>query len=196
MTVTGVDDANTGNEIVAFTHPPTGGGYDGVSIANINVTAVDDDVAGLKVSPTSLTVAEGGTATYTVRLNVAPTGTTTVTVGGATAKLAADTDTGTPGDQTMLSFDAANWDTAQTVTVTGAEDADGADETVGLTHAVAGTGDYAALAAIRRPGVEVLVRDDETAGVVLAPSSLAIDEAARRPTTSSSRRRPRPARPR
>ena len=176
VTVTGVDDANTGNEIVAFTHTPTGGGYDGVSISNINVTAVDDDVAGLKVSPTSLTVAEGATATYTVRLNVAPTGTTTVTVGGATAKLAADTDTGTPGDQTMLSFDAANWDTAQTVTVTGAEDADGADETASLTHAVAGTGDYASLAAIRRPGVSVLVRDDETAGVVLAPTSLAIDE--------------------
>ena len=176
VTVSGVDDANTGNEIVAFTHTPTGGGYDGVSIANINVTAVDDDVAGLKVSPANLTVAEGATAMYTVRLNVAPTGTTTVTVGGATAKLTADTDTGTPGDQSTLSFDAANWDTAQTVTVTGAEDADGADETVGLTHSVTGTGGYAALAAIRRPGVSVLVRDDETAGVVLAPTSLAIDE--------------------
>ena len=176
VTVTGVDDANTGNEIVALGHTPTGGGYNGVIVSNVNVTTVDDDVAGLKVSPVNLTVAEGATATYTVRLNVAPTGTTTVTVGGATAKLAADADTGTPGDQTTLSFDAANWDTAQTVTVTGAEDADGADETASLTHAVAGTGDYAALAAIRRPGVNVLVRDDETAGVVLAPSSLAIDE--------------------
>ena len=176
VTVTGVDDANTGNEIVALGHTPTGGGYNGVVVSNVNVTTVDDDVAGLKVSPVNLTVAEGATATYAVRLNVAPTGTTTVTVGGATAKLTADTDTGTPGDQTTLSFDAANWNTAQTVTVTGAEDADGADETVGLTHAVAGTGDYAALAAIRRPGVDVLVRDDETAGVVLSPSSLAIDE--------------------
>ena len=178
VTVAGVDDANTGNEIVALGHTPTGGGYNGVIVSNINVTAVDDDVAGLKVSPVNLTVAEGGTATYTVRLNVAPTGTTTVTVGGATAKLAADTDTGTPGDQTTLSFDAANWGTAQTVTVTGAEDADGADETASLTHAVTGTGDYAALAAIRRPGVDVVVRDDETAGVVLVPTSLAIDEGA------------------
>ena len=176
VTVTGVDDANTGNEIVALGHAPTGGGYDGVSISNINVTAVDDDVAGLKVSPVNLTVAEGATATYTVRLNVAPTGTVAVTVGGATAKLTADTDTGTPGDQTTLSFDAANWDTARTVTVTAVADDDGADETVGLSHTVTGTGDYAALAAIRRPGVSVLVRDDETAGVVLAPTSLAIDE--------------------
>ena len=176
VTVTGVDDANTGNEIVAFTHTPTGGGYDGVSISNINVTAVDDDVAGLKVSPTSLTVAEGGTATYAVRLNVAPTAAVSVQVVSNSLKATVDTDSGTSGDQSTLSFDAANWDTARTVTVTGAEDADGADETVGLTHAVTGTGDYAALAAIRRPGVSVLVRDDETAGVVLAPSSLAIDE--------------------
>ncbi len=176
VTVTGVDDANTGNEIVALGHTPSGGGYDGVSIPNVNVTAVDDDAAGLKVSPVDLTVAEGATATYTVRLNVEPTGTTTVTVGGATAKLTADTDTGTPGDQSTLSFDAANWDTARTVTVTGAEDADGADETASLTHAVTGTGDYAALAAVRRPGVAVLVRDDEAAGIVLSPSSLAIDE--------------------
>ncbi len=176
VTVAGVDDANTGNEIVALGHTPTGGGYNGVIVSNVNVTAVDDDAAGLKVSPVDLTVAEGATATYAVRLNVAPTGTTTVTVGGATAKLTADTDTGTPGDQTTLSFDAANWNTAQTVTVTGVEDADGADETASLTHAVTGTGDYAALAAIRRPGVDVVVRDDETAGIVLSPSSLAIDE--------------------
>ena len=118
VTLTGVDDGNTANEIVALGHVPTGGGYDGVSIPNVNVTAVDDDVAGLKVSPTSLTVAEGGTATYTVRLNVAPTATTTVTVGGATAKVAADTDTGTPGDQTTLAFDSTNWNTARTVAVT------------------------------------------------------------------------------
>ena len=176
VTVAGVDDTDTADESETISHTPTGGGYDGVAVSDVTATAVDDDVAGLKVSPVNLTVAEGATATYTVRLNVAPTGTVAVTVGGATAKLTADTDTGTPGDQTTLSFDATNWDTARTVTVAGVADGDGADETVGLTHTVTGTGDYAALAAIRRPGVDVLVRDDETAGVVLAPTSLAIDE--------------------
>ena len=176
VTVTGVDDANTGNEIVAFTHTPTGGGYNGVSISNVNVTAVDDDVAGLKVSPVNLTVSEGGTATYTVRLNVAPTAAATVTVGGATAKVTADTDTGTPGDQTTLAFDATNWNVAQTVTVAGVADVDGEDETVVLTHAVTSTGNYASLALIRRPGVDVRVEDGQTAGVVAAPSSLTIDE--------------------
>ncbi len=176
VTVSGVDDTDTADESETIGHTPTGGGYDGVAISDVTVTAVDDDVAGLKVSPVDLTVAEGGTATYAVRLNVAPTAAVSVQVVSNSLKAAVDTDSGTSGDQSTLSFDAANWDTARTVTVTGAEDADGADETVGLTHAVTGTGDYAALAAIRRPGVAVLVRDDEAAGVVLSPSSLAVDE--------------------
>ena len=176
VAVSGVDDANTTDDAETITHTPSGGGYDGVAVADVAATAVDDDVAGLKVSPVNLTVAEGGTATYAVRLNVAPTAAATVTVGGATAKLTADTDTGTTGDQTTLSFDATNWDTARTVTVAGVADADGEDETVGLTHAVTGTGNYASLALIRRPGVDVRVTDAQTAGVVAEPTSLTIDE--------------------
>ncbi len=177
ITLSGVDDANTTDDSATVGHTPTGADYgSGVTIADVAVTVADDDAAGLKVAPTSLTVAEGATATYTVRLNVAPTGTTTVTVGGATAKVTADADTNTPGDQTALSFDATNWDTARTVTVAAAADADGADETVGLTHAVAGTGDYASVSLARRPGVAVRVEDGETAGVVVAPESLTIDE--------------------
>ncbi len=176
VAVSGVDDANTTDDAETIAHTPTGGGYDGVSIANVDVTAVDDDVAGLKVSPVNLTVAEGATATYTVRLNVAPTAAATVTVGGATAKLTADTDTGTTGDQTTLSFDATNWDTARTVTVAGVADADGKDESIDLTHAVTGTGNYASLAPIRRPGVTVRVTDAQTAGVVAEPTSLTIAE--------------------
>ena len=176
VTVSGVDDTDTADESETIGHTPTGGGYDGVSIPDVTATAVDDDAAGLKVSPVNLTVAEGGTATYAVRLNVAPTAAVSVQVVSNSLKATVDTDSGTSGDQSTLSFDAANWNTAQTVTVTGAEDADGADETASLTHAVTGTGDYAALAAIRRPGVAVLVRDDETAGVVLSPTSLAVDE--------------------
>ena len=176
VAVTGVDDANTTDDAETIAHTPSGGGYDGVAVADVAATAVDDDVAGLKVSPVNLTVAEGGTATYTVRLNVAPAAAVTVAVGGATAKLAADTDTGTPGDQTTLSFDATNWDTARTVTVAGVADADGEDESIDLTHAVTGTGNYASLALIRRPGVDVRVTDAQTAGVVVEPTSLTLDE--------------------
>ena len=177
VTLSGVDDANATDDSATVSHTPTGADYgSGVTIADVAVTVADDDAAGLKVSPTSLTVAEGATATYTVRLNVAPTATTTVAVGGATAKVTADTDTNMPGDQWALIFDATNWNVARTVTVTAVADSDGADETVGLTHAVTGAGDYASVSLARRPGVDVRVTDAQTAGVVVEPTSLAIDE--------------------
>ena len=174
VTVAGVDDAGTSNSAATVTHTPTGADYGSVTIGSFSVVVVDDEPAGLKVSPTSLTVAEGATATYTVRLNTAPTGAVTVTVGGATAKVTADTDTGTTGDQTTLSFDATNWNTAQTVTVTAVADDDGGDETATLTNTASGAGDYNSLTST--PGVAVQVRDDETAGVVVSPTSLTIDE--------------------
>ena len=174
VTVAGVDDAGTSNSAATVTHTPTGADYGSVTIGSFSVVVVDDEAAGLKVSPTSLTVAEGATATYTVRLNTAPTGAVTVTVGGATAKVAADTDTQMTGDQTTLSFDATNWNTAQTVTVTAVADDDGADETATLTNTASGAGAYNSLTST--PGVAVQVRDDETAGVVVSPMSLAIDE--------------------
>ena len=172
VTVAGVDDANTTDDGSTVSHTATGADYGSVAIGSVAVTVRDDEQAGLKVSPTSLTVEEGATATYTVRLNTAPAGAVTVVVGGATAKLTVD--------QTTLSFGTANWDTAQTVTATAVADADGDDETVALWHGVAGTGDYAtvALAAARIPGVEVRVEDGETAGVVVAPTSLTIAEGA------------------
>ena len=43
--------------------------FDAVTIAGVAVTVTDDDAAGAAVSETTLTVAEGGSATYTVRLN-------------------------------------------------------------------------------------------------------------------------------
>ena len=174
VTVAGVDDADSNAAGSNVTHTPTGADYGSVTIGSVAVTVQDDEAAGLDVSPTSLTVAEGATATYAVRLHTAPTGAVTVTVGGATAKLTADTDTGTTGDQTTLSFDATNWNTAQTVTVTAVADDDGADETATLINTASGAGAYNSLS--NSPGVAVQVRDDETAGVVVSPTSLTIDE--------------------
>ncbi len=178
VTVSGVDDSDANIGGANVTHTPTGGGYGGVTIGQVVVVVGDDEQVGLKVSPTSLTVAEGATATYTVRLNTAPTGAVTVTVGGATAKLAADTDTGTPGDQTTLSFDATNWNTARTVTVTAVADSDGEDETAALTNTASGAGNYNSLSGAQSPGVAVRVTDAQTAGVVVAPTSLTIAEGA------------------
>ena len=89
---------------------------------------------GVTINPTRLTVEEGARATYTVVLEAAPTGNVTVTPASSDASAA--TVTG------ALTFTAGNWNTAQTVTVTGVEEEanDASDETVTVTHAVSGYG--------------------------------------------------------
>ena len=63
VTVTGVDDEvdNTGDQrTVSITHTPSGGGYDDVEALVVEVFVTDDDTAGVKITPLSVTVAEDG----------------------------------------------------------------------------------------------------------------------------------------
>ena len=106
-------------------------------------------VLGLLFSRESLTIDEGESASYTVRLTVPPTGTVTValTVTGGNV-------TASP---TRLSFSSSNWSVAQTVTVSGEQDADAADERAVVTHAPSGA-NYGQVVA---RNVMVEVGDDE-----------------------------------
>ena len=85
------------------------------------------------VSATALTVPEGDSRTYTVVLGSQPAGPVTVTPSVA----------GSP-DVTVrpvaLTFTAQNWDRAQTVTVSAAQDADAANDAATVSHAVSGGG--------------------------------------------------------
>ena len=97
------------------------------------MTIVDDDRAGVTVTPTAVSVNEGSSATYTVKLNTAPTGNVVVAVAGAADDVSV---AGAP-----VTFNAANYDIPQTVTVSAAEDEDlAADEVVTLTHTASGGG--------------------------------------------------------
>ena len=103
------------------------------------ITIEDDDTRGVSISPTTLTVDEGGSGTYTVVLNSTPTGTVTVT----------PSVTGSPDvtlNETALTFTSSTWSTAQTVTVSAAEDDDGEAEEATVSHEVAG-GDYGSVTA-------------------------------------------------
>src|SRR5207249_9160235 len=91
--------------------------YSGVNPADVSATNTDDDAAGITVSPTSgLTTTEaGGTATFTVVLNSQPTANVTIPISSS------NTAEGTVSPAS-LTFTAANWNVAQTVTVTGVND--------------------------------------------------------------------------
>ena len=183
VTATAVDDNNPTGETVTVTHAVSGTAdatsYPttlSLTAANVTVTVTDNDVPGLALSATDLTtngVPEGGTATYTVRLNTQPTGPVTVSVSSNNADVPADVDgDASNGAQTTLTFTTASWETAQTVTVRAGEDADAANDAVTWTHDPSGA-DYETVA---NAELAFTVNDDETAGIEVdtAPGTMGV----------------------
>ena len=95
------------------------------------VDILNDDTAGVTLSPTTLYVSEGTSETYTVVLDNLPSGDVTVTP----SRSSGDTDVTVSG---ALTFTMGNWSTAQTVTVSAAEDTDVLDGNATITHTVSG----------------------------------------------------------
>ena len=93
---------------------------------------------GIVLSPTSVTVAEGSSATYTVKLGKLPDAAVTVNIHRTTTS-----DTDLTHSPATLTFTTGNWDTAQTVTVSAASDSDSIDGTAAFVHVASSTdGDY------------------------------------------------------
>ena len=139
----------------------------GLGVTGTTVTIADDDTRGVEVTPTSLTVPEGGDATYTVVLESEPTVTVTVT-----PSVSGSSDvTVSPSP---LTFTPSDWDEARTVTVSAGDDGDAEADTATVSHAVSGAG-YGSVPADE---VAVTVADDDTASttVELAVSSEKVDE--------------------
>ena len=149
------DDAVT-DTAVTLTHSASGGEYGAVNIDAVTVSISEDDEAGVTLSVSTLTVEEGGSGNYTVVLDSQPVGgEVTVTPGRAGSSAL----TIMPS---ALRFTAANWNTAQMVTVTATRDDDTDDESAQVSHAVSG-GDYEGVMA---DSVTVTVTDTPAAGQV------------------------------
>ncbi len=163
VTASAAEDADAVDDTATLTHTASGGGYGSVS-KDLRVTVEDNDTAAITVSPTALTVAEGGSSTYTVVLNTQPSANVKVTVGGTS-----ETDlTVSPGS---LTFTTENWNTAQTVTASAAEDADAVDDTATLTHTASGGG-YGSVS----KDLRVTVEDNDTAAITVSPTTLTVAE--------------------
>ena len=144
IAVTPFSDSDSDDESVTISHSvdaSDGSGYESATApSNVSVTIKDDEAAGVVVSRTALSVEEGGTATYTVRLTTAPSDGETVTINlaGAGVNLSA----------TSLEFTASNFLAPQTVTVTGHVDVNDVDDMGSVVHTVVSSGgDYAAVTA-------------------------------------------------
>jgi hypothetical protein len=121
VTVTGVNDALVDGNIsydinLIIDDVASDNSYDAVADAAISVTNSDDDMASLMVSSISGSTNESGTtASFTVRLATQPLSDVVIDISSG------NTGEGTV-DSSSLTFTNANWDTDQTVTVTGIDD--------------------------------------------------------------------------
>ncbi|MEU9886639.1 glycoside hydrolase family 48 protein [Sphaerisporangium sp. NPDC051011] len=100
----------------------------------VGITVSGTTAQAIVVSPTTLVVPEGGTASYGVKLSKAPTANVTVT----TAKAAGGDPDLTVQSGGTLTFTPANWNTTQPVTIAAAEDADTAAGTATFTSTATG----------------------------------------------------------
>ena len=156
FTFTATDDpVDDDGEWVKVTFGALPAGVSEGTTTEATVSITDNDVSGVTVSETALTVPEGGTAgeTYTVVLDSPPTADVVVTVAGH-----AGTEV-TPSP-TSLTFTTSNWNDAHTVTVKAGDDADTLDDTVTLTHMAQSTDSN--YEGITIDGVAVTVNDDDT----------------------------------
>ncbi|KAB8196661.1 cellobiohydrolase [Nonomuraea phyllanthi] len=131
VTLAAAQDSDTTAGTASFTVGGTG-----VTAATLSATEVDDDAVveqSIIVTPTSVTVPEGSTATYSVRLASQPSSNVTVTstAGSGDANI-------TVSSGASLTFTSSNWNTAQTVTLAAAQDSDTANGSRTITVASSG----------------------------------------------------------
>ena len=165
ITVTGVDDdlvdgTQTSTVTLSVVDASSDNDFDGVADQTVSVSTTDDDTAGFTVSQTdgSSSVTEGGsTDLITVVLDAQPTSDVVLSV--------VSSDTDEVSSPSTLTFTAANWDTAQTITVTGVDDdlVDGT-QTSTVTLSVVDASSDNDFDGVADQTVSVTTTDDDTAG--------------------------------
>ncbi|QLE56732.1 DUF4347 domain-containing protein [Nostoc sp. TCL26-01] len=166
VTVTAVNDSVVeGNHTSTITHTATSSdtNYNGITIDSVTANITDNDTAGVTITQSggSTNVTEGGTTdTYTVVLTSQPTSNVNISINPGT-QTTANTNT--------LTFTAANWNTAQIVTVAAVDDAvfEG-NHTSTITHTA--TSSDSNYNGITIDSVTANITDNDTAGVTITQS--------------------------
>lgn len=139
-------------------------GIPGPWSAPIAAMPTDTTAPGVSISKQELTIAEGESDDYTVRLNARPLSTVTVNINGQ--------DVVTP-DPSRLTFTTSNYNILQTVELTANQDNNAVNEEIEVTHSVSSSD--AAYSRISVNPVAVTVIDDD-AGVSITADSDSINE--------------------
>ena len=134
-------------------------------LGRVAVIVADLGQPTLTLRPESVSVDEGQTATYTVELETQPTDTATV------SPLSGDSGAVRVYPE-RLTFTSTDWNTPQTVTLTGLLDDDTRDETVSVLHLVSIVDD----SLLFLSGVTVSVTDQDLPALKLSPDAIDTDE--------------------
>ncbi len=151
------EDADVANGSAIFDVSSTG-----VATVSVTATEVDNDVQTLVVSPLSVSVNEGGSASFTVRLSNQPSGNVVVNL----LRASGDSDLSLSG-ASSLTFTPANWNVNQTVLLSAAEDADVANGSATFDVSSAG------VATVSVTATEV---DNDAQTLVVSPLSVLVNE--------------------
>ena len=156
-------DIESDNESATITLTASGAEFAGKT-ATVNVSVIDDEVPGIRVSTSEVTISQedGGTGTFEVQLNTPPTGDVTVTIESR--------DTGavtvTAPDPATLTFTTQNYNLNQQVTLTSVDDNDVGDESVDIVVSSSGA-NYGGLSTT----VKANVTDGDTGTLQFAPAT-------------------------
>jgi hypothetical protein len=174
VNLTAVQDVDPANESVTLTASivtaSTSAEYDAVPNQTLTATVTDDEVAGVTVSATAVTVGENaGTGTFTVKLSAQPLSNVVLNVASAAVGEA----TVSP---TTLTFTSANWNTAQTVTVTGVDDFIDRNDSTSITVSVNDASSYDPWDTVADKSVAVTLTDNDTVGITLSKTTASATE--------------------
>jgi hypothetical protein len=156
LTVSGVNDADAANDGAVIYLQASG-----LTLKFVTVSVTDDEVQNIVVSTNALTIGEAGSGNFTVRLAAQPLSTTTVTVNSDNTAQA----TVSPAS---LNFTTSNWNTPQTVTANGVNDANAANGSVNVT---------ASATNLTTRTVAVTVVDDDVLDIETSVTSVTVNEA-------------------
>ena len=141
---------SVGNSEVTVTATDRAGA---TAVQRFRVTVTAAGTPGVTVSRANLSVAEGGTGTYTVVLNAAPTANVVITPASDNGDVTFSPST--------LTFATGTWNIAQDVMVSAAEDDDAVNDQAALSHTAASTDSN--YAGISIASVDVTVTDNDVA---------------------------------
>ncbi len=157
IVLTGVEDDNVVNDDAVITAESIG-----LPTLSLTVHAIDNDTLSLYTSVNLINLIEGANSTFGVKLTAQPSADTTVLIGSP--------DTGAVTVlPTSINFTPANWNTLQTVTVSGVNDVDVADENVTLTVTSSG---------LVSSNINVHVTDDDVLTIMTDLSVITVSEGA------------------